>query len=119
MNDDQPHPFLDAISYERALRYAFEDELLCEALATMVYRHKNDIGSFPVTMPSWVLIALIDAVHKKALAEERKKLLLFGIDIERQRMKRETKDRPRADPRISEAEPEASLPLMLSPIDGP
>jgi len=85
-------PYLDAIPYTLALRYAFEDELLCEALSTVVYRHKNDIGSFPVTMPSWVLVGLIDKLYAKALAEERKKRLLFGIELERQRIKSETKD---------------------------
>jgi hypothetical protein len=82
-------PFLDAISYKRALRHAFDDEDMIAGLATAVHVHKSNIGWFPVTVPSWVLVRLIDNVHKKALADERRKLLMFGIEIEQQRMKRE------------------------------
>lgn len=117
--NDQPHPFLEAITYERALRYAFEDELLREALSTVVYRHKNDIGSFPVTMPSWVLVTLIDKLYAKALAEERKKLLLFGLEIERQRMQSEHTERARADSRLPAKEPEARVSDRSAAADQP
>ena len=83
------HPFLDAISYQRALSHAFEDADLIEGLATVAHIHKSNIGWFPVTVPSWVVVTLIDNLYKKALADERRKLLAFGIEIERQRIKNE------------------------------
>ena len=77
------HPFLDAISYQRALSRVFTDERTIDGLAEMVHLHKGSLGWFPVTLPSYVLVALVDKVLKDVLAAERRKLLLFGIEAER------------------------------------
>jgi hypothetical protein len=83
------HPFLDAISYQRALSRVFTDERTIDGLAEMVHLHKGSLGWFPVTLPSYVLVALVDKVLKDVLAAERRKLLLFGLEAEKQNRARE------------------------------
>jgi hypothetical protein len=83
------HPFLDAISYQRALSRVFSDERTIDGLAEMVHLHKGALGWFPVTLPSYVLVALVDKVLKDVLAAERRKLLMFGLEAEKQNKARE------------------------------
>jgi hypothetical protein len=83
------HPFLDAISYQRALSRVFTDERTIDGLAEMVHLHKGGMGWFPVTLPSYVLVALCDKVLKDVLAAERRKLLMFGLEAEKQNKARE------------------------------
>ena len=83
------HPFLDAISYQRALSRVFTDERTIDGLAEMVHLHKGGMGWFPVTLPSYVLVALCDKVLTGVLAAERRRLLRFGIEAERQLKARE------------------------------
>ena len=83
------HPFLDAISYQRALSRVFTDERTIDGLAEMVHLHKGSLGWFPVTLPSYVLVALVDKVLKDVLAAERRKLLMFGLEAEKQNKARD------------------------------
>lgn len=91
MNDHQPHPFLDAISYERALRKLFEDDTLVLGLAEVAHYHKKTAAWFPVTLPSYVVVALLDRVLEKSLAAERRKLMAFAVEAERQMLANEQK----------------------------
>ena len=80
---DGPHPFLDAISYERALRKLFEDDTLVLGLSEIAHYHKKHAAWFPVTLPSYVVVTLLDNVLGKALAAERRKVRASAIEAER------------------------------------